>query len=149
MREKQKFRARTRALPEHADRQAGRLVQYDSSAIGQSLYNFSLLPFSLLRHDIVDLRFPNLHRKSCYNTPYEQWNLGHVAAARNAMPLKGTWVGMAYIISGLLLILFNIFFWIKGIRCFAKETKEEPEGSAGELTPVETTEPADKEEETD
>ena len=58
---------------------------------------------------------------------YLIWNLGHVAASKNNLPLKGTWLGMAYIIVGLLLILTGLYFWIMGIRAYSLESEEEPE----------------------
>ena len=53
------------------------------------------------------------------------WNLGHVAASKNSQPLKGTWIGTVYITVGLLLILANIFFWIKGLVSYSLSSEEE------------------------
>ncbi len=45
------------------------------------------------------------------------WSLGSAAAVRNHdLSYKETWVGIAYLITGLVLILSGLFFWIKGIK---------------------------------
>ena len=61
------------------------------------------------------------------------WNLGHVAASKNSQPLKGTWIGTVYIAVGMLLILANIFFWIKGLGSYSLSSEEE--GSAPDKLP--------------
>ena len=61
------------------------------------------------------------------------WNLGHIAASKNSQPLKGTWIGTVYIAVGMLLILANIFFWIKGVRLYSLSNDEEESARDGIL----------------
>ncbi|MBQ9606849.1 MAG: hypothetical protein IJV16_06705 [Lachnospiraceae bacterium] len=54
------------------------------------------------------------------------WSLGSVAASRNnEAAFIHTWLGTIYLILGLLLILFEVFFWIIGMKKMIDEKGDE------------------------
>ncbi|MCR5237482.1 MAG: hypothetical protein K6E34_09820 [Lachnospiraceae bacterium] len=53
------------------------------------------------------------------------WNLGHVAASRNNITLKGTWLGTVYAVTGLVIILINFIFCIKGLKTYFLSADED------------------------
>lgn len=61
------------------------------------------------------------------------WSLGGIAAARNNdISYKDTWVGIIYLILGLLLIITGLLFWIKGVE---KTLSSENDGSTSRKAP--------------
>ena len=54
------------------------------------------------------------------------WSLGSVAASRNRdIAFMHTWIGTVYLVVGLLLIFFEIIFWIKGMKTMLEEENNE------------------------
>ncbi|MBO5551049.1 MAG: hypothetical protein J5966_03735 [Lachnospiraceae bacterium] len=50
------------------------------------------------------------------------WSLGSVAASRNNdIAFIHTWLGTVYLILGIVLILFEIAFWIMGMKKMLEE----------------------------
>ena len=55
------------------------------------------------------------------------WSLGSVAAKRNHyISFSSTWLGIVYLIVGLVLIVVEILFWIKGMKTLMRE-EEQPD----------------------
>ncbi len=54
------------------------------------------------------------------------WSLGSVAAKRNHyLSFTNTWLGTIYLIVGLILIVVEILFWIKGMKTMMSEDEQQ------------------------